>query len=202
MRRGGSRRQVGEGRRTWSLEPGRGVVAAAKGGPFSVEELRGRDPGPGEVLVRIAASGVCHSDMHYVDGHLGDDFPFLLGHEGSGYIESVGDGVDAERVGQFVVLTYQGPLPRVPFLPSGPDRPLPSTRASRDPAGDAVTAGNSRLLSVSALSPSTWSHPRPRPCPYPPTAHPSRPRCWGVRCRRAWGRYCERPESNPERAWR
>lgn len=88
---------------------GRGVVAAAKGGPFTVEGLRRRDPGPGEVLVRIAASGVCHSDMHYVDGHLGDDFPFLLGHEGSGYIEAVGDGVDPERVGQFVVLTYRAP---------------------------------------------------------------------------------------------
>ena len=59
--------------------------------------------------MRIAASGVCHSDMHYVDGHLGDDFPFLLGHEGSGYIEAVGDGVDSRRVGQFVVLTYRAP---------------------------------------------------------------------------------------------
>lgn len=88
---------------------GRGVVAVAKGGPFRVEELRGRDPGPGEVLVRVAASGVCHSDMHYVDGHLGDDFPFLLGHEGSGYIEAVGEGVETRRVGQFVVLTYRAP---------------------------------------------------------------------------------------------
>ena len=88
---------------------GRGVVAAAEGGPISVEELRVQDPGPGEVLVRIAASGVCHSDMHYVDGHLGGDFPFLLGHEGSGYIEAVGEGVDEGRVGQFVVLTYRAP---------------------------------------------------------------------------------------------
>ena len=88
---------------------GRGVVAAVAGGPFSTEELRVRDPGPREVLVRIAASGVCHSDMHYVDGHLGDDFPYLLGHEGAGYIEAVGDGVDAARVGEFVVLTYRAP---------------------------------------------------------------------------------------------
>ena len=88
---------------------GRGVVATARGGPVSVAELRVQDPGPGEVLIRIAASGVCHSDMHYVDGHLGDDFPYLLGHEGSGYIEAVGDGVDAGRVGEFVVLTYRAP---------------------------------------------------------------------------------------------
>lgn len=88
---------------------GRGVVAAARGGPISVEELRVHDPGPGEVLVRIAASGVCHSDMHYVDGHLGDEFPYLLGHEGSGYVEEVGAGVDPSRLGEFVVLTYRAP---------------------------------------------------------------------------------------------
>ena len=87
----------------------RGVVAGARGGPLSVEELRVRNPGPGEVLVRIAAAGVCHSDMHYVDGHLGDDFPYLLGHEGSGYIDTVGEGVDPARVGEFVVLTYRAP---------------------------------------------------------------------------------------------
>ena len=88
---------------------GRGVVVAGKDAPFSVEELRVHDPGPGEVLIRMAASGVCHSDMHYVQGHLGDDFPYLLGHEGSGYIEAVGDGIDERRVGEFVVLTYRAP---------------------------------------------------------------------------------------------
>lgn len=88
---------------------GKGVISAVKGGPISVEELTVADPGPGEVLVRTAASGVCHSNIHYVDGHLGEDFPFLLGHEGSGYIEAVGDGVDRARVGQFVVLTYRAP---------------------------------------------------------------------------------------------
>lgn len=88
---------------------GRGVVAPVRGGPLSVEQLRVKDPGPGEVLVRMAASGVCHSDMHYVDGHLGDEFPYLLGHEGSGHIEAVGDGLGAERIGDFVVLTYRAP---------------------------------------------------------------------------------------------
>lgn len=88
---------------------GRGVVATARGGPISVEELSIGDPGPGEVLVRIAASGVCHSDMHYVDGHLGDDFPYLLGHEGAGFVEAAGDGVDPSRVGKLVVLTYRAP---------------------------------------------------------------------------------------------
>ena len=88
---------------------GRGVAAVARGGPLSVEQLRVPDPGPGEVLIRIAASGVCHSDMHYVDGHLGDEFPYLLGHEGSGYVEAVGDRVDPSRIGDFVVLTYRAP---------------------------------------------------------------------------------------------
>ena len=98
---------------------GKGVISAVRGGPVSVEELTVGDPGPGEVLVRVAASGVCHSDMHYVDGHLGEDFPFLLGHEGSGYIEAVGDGVDAARVGQFIVLTYRAPCHECPCCLAG-----------------------------------------------------------------------------------
>ena len=86
-----------------------GIVAEAKGAPVELVALAVQEPGPGEVLVRIAASGVCHSDIHYVAGHLGEDFPYLLGHEGSGYIEEVGDRVDATRVGEFVVLSYRAP---------------------------------------------------------------------------------------------
>jgi hypothetical protein len=61
----------------------RGVVVRERGGGPRVEHLQLGDAGTGEVLMRILASGVCHSDMYYQLGGLGDDFPYLLGHEGA-----------------------------------------------------------------------------------------------------------------------
>ena len=71
----------------------RGVVATAKKAPVTVETITVPDPGPGEALVRVKACGVCHTDLHYREGGINDDFPFLLGHEAAGTIEAVGDGV-------------------------------------------------------------------------------------------------------------
>ncbi len=71
----------------------RGVVSRSKGAPVSVETVLVPDPGPGEALVSIQACGVCHTDLHYREGGINDDFPFLLGHEAAGTVESVGDGV-------------------------------------------------------------------------------------------------------------
>lgn len=59
----------------------RGVVARAKGEPVAVETIVVPDPGPGEAVVKVQACGVCHTDLHYRDGGVNDDFPFLLGHE-------------------------------------------------------------------------------------------------------------------------
>ena len=62
----------------------RGVVATAKGAPVEVTTIVVPDPGPGEALVRVQACGVCHTDLHYREGGIGDDFPYLLGHEAAG----------------------------------------------------------------------------------------------------------------------
>jgi Zn-dependent alcohol dehydrogenase len=71
----------------------RGVVATGKGKPVTIETVIVPDPGPGEALVRVQACGVCHTDLHYREGGINDDFPFLLGHEAAGTVEAVGEGV-------------------------------------------------------------------------------------------------------------
>ena len=85
----------------------RAVVARAKGDPVTVEGIEVPDPGPGEVLVTVQACGVCHTDLHYREGAINDDFPFLLGHEAAGIVEEVGDGVTNVAVGDFVVLNWR-----------------------------------------------------------------------------------------------
>jgi len=71
----------------------RGVVARAVGEPVNVETIVVPGPGPGEVVVDIQACGVCHTDLHYREGGISDEFPFLLGHEAAGIVETVGEGV-------------------------------------------------------------------------------------------------------------
>ena len=85
----------------------RGVVALAKGEPVSVQTILVPDPGPGEALVAVQACGVCHTDLHYREGGINDDFPFLLGHEAAGVVEAVGPGVTHVEVGDFVVLNWR-----------------------------------------------------------------------------------------------
>ena len=85
----------------------RAVVARSKGAPVSLEIVEVPDPGPGEVVVQVQACGVCHTDLHYREGAINDDFPFLLGHEAAGVVESVGDGVTDVAPGDFVVLNWR-----------------------------------------------------------------------------------------------
>jgi len=85
----------------------RGVVATAKGAPVSVVTIVVPDPGPGEARVRVQACGVCHTDLHYREGGINDDFPFLLGHEAAGVVEAVGDDVTSVAPGDFVVLNWR-----------------------------------------------------------------------------------------------
>ncbi|MGH9207405.1 MAG: alcohol dehydrogenase catalytic domain-containing protein, partial [Acidimicrobiales bacterium] len=87
----------------------RGVVARSKGAPVSIEAVLVPDPGPGEVLVRIAACGVCHTDLHYREGAISDDFPFLLGHEAAGHVEAVGEAVGNVCPGDYVVIAWRAP---------------------------------------------------------------------------------------------
>ncbi|MFI8390859.1 S-(hydroxymethyl)mycothiol dehydrogenase [Streptomyces sp. NPDC085540] len=85
----------------------RAVVARGKSAPVSLETIIVPDPGPGEALVKIEACGVCHTDLHYREGGINDDFPFLLGHEAAGVVESVGEGVTDVVPGDFVILNWR-----------------------------------------------------------------------------------------------
>src|SRR4051812_48345647 len=87
----------------------RGVIARSKGKPVEVVDVQVPDPGPGEALVAVQACGVCHTDLHYREGGINDDFPFLLGHEAAGVVESVGEGVTNVTPGDFVVLAWRAP---------------------------------------------------------------------------------------------
>ena len=85
----------------------RGVVAHKKGDPVSVETIVVPDPGPGEAVVAVQACGVCHTDLHYREGGINDEFPFLLGHEAAGIVEAVGEGVTDVAPGDFVILNWR-----------------------------------------------------------------------------------------------
>lgn len=85
----------------------RGVIARKSGAPVEMTDIVVPHPGPGEVVVSVAACGVCHTDLTYREGGINDEFPFLLGHEAAGTIESVGAGVDSVAVGDFVVLNWR-----------------------------------------------------------------------------------------------
>ena len=85
----------------------RAVVARSKGEPVTVETIEVPDPGPGEVIVDVKACGVCHTDLHYREGAINDEFPFLLGHEAAGIVSEVGEGVDEVAVGDFVILNWR-----------------------------------------------------------------------------------------------
>ncbi|PXY18835.1 S-(hydroxymethyl)mycothiol dehydrogenase [Prauserella muralis] len=85
----------------------RGVIARAKGSPVELTDIVIPDPGPGEVVVAVRACGVCHTDLTYREGGINDEFPFLLGHEAAGTVESVGEGVDSVQPGDFVVLNWR-----------------------------------------------------------------------------------------------
>ena len=86
-----------------------GIVATAKGAEVSLQSILVPDPGPGEALIRVKACGVCHTDLHYREGAINDEFPFLLGHEASGTVESVGDGVNNVAPGDFVIIAWRSP---------------------------------------------------------------------------------------------
>ena len=85
----------------------RGVVAHRVGDPVSIETILVPDPGPGEAVVDVQACGVCHTDLHYREGGINDEFPFLLGHEAAGVVSQVGEGVTDVAPGDFVILNWR-----------------------------------------------------------------------------------------------
>ena len=83
------------------------VIARAKGAPVELVTINVPDPGPGEAVVQVQACGVCHTDLHYREGGINDEFPFLLGHEAAGIVEAVGDDVTGVAPGDFVILNWR-----------------------------------------------------------------------------------------------
>ncbi len=84
-----------------------GVIARSKRAPVELVDITIPDPGPNDVVVRIQACGVCHTDLTYRDGGINDEFPFLLGHEAAGIVEAAGSAVTHVEVGDFVVLNWR-----------------------------------------------------------------------------------------------
>ena len=84
-----------------------GVVVHAKDAPVELTTITIPDPGPGEAVVKIQACGVCHTDLHYIQGGIGEDYPYLLGHEAAGVVESVGEGVRDLAPGDYVILNWR-----------------------------------------------------------------------------------------------
>src|SRR6478735_5670524 len=83
------------------------VIAKEKNAPVSVENILVPDPGPGEALVDILTCGVCHTDLHYKQGGITDDFPILLGHEATGVVSAVGPDVTEVAPGDRVILNWR-----------------------------------------------------------------------------------------------
>ncbi len=84
-----------------------GVISRAKDAPVELVIVNVPDPGPGEAVVAVQACGVCHTDLHYREGGINDEFPFLLGHEAAGTVEAVGDGVVGLEPGDYVILNWR-----------------------------------------------------------------------------------------------
>jgi len=84
-----------------------GVIARAEDAPVETVPIVIPDPGPRDVVVRIQACGVCHTDLTYREGGINDEFPFLLGHEAAGVVETVGDAVTHVAPGDYVVLNWR-----------------------------------------------------------------------------------------------
>jgi S-(hydroxymethyl)mycothiol dehydrogenase len=85
----------------------KGVIARSKGAPTELVVVNVPDPGPGEAVVNVQACGVCHTDLHYREGGIGEDFPYLLGHEAAGIVEAVGEGVRDLSPGDYVILNWR-----------------------------------------------------------------------------------------------
>jgi Zn-dependent alcohol dehydrogenase len=117
----------------------RAAVLERSRAPLTVEELELRPPGPGEVLIRLEASGVCRSDLHQADGDWDDPGPMVLGHEGAGRVEAVGPAVSAPAVGDLVALNWFYPCRTCPGCVAGRPWQCTGTTALSDRLPDGST---------------------------------------------------------------
>ena len=132
----------------------RGVVSHAKGEPVTIETIEVPDPGPGEAVVAVKACGVCHTDLHYREGAINDEFPFLLGHEAAGVVESVGDGVEDVAAGDYVVLAWRAPCGTCRSCVAGQALVLLRVEERR-PADDARRPAAANALGIGAFAEKT-----------------------------------------------
>lgn len=110
----------------------RAVITTGGGKPIELTEIEIPDPGPGDVLVRVVACGLCHSDLNVINGASNDETPTVLGHEASGIVEAVGEGVTGVAVGDFGILSWRAPCGRCrPCLRGHHDHCVSSLVASR-----------------------------------------------------------------------
>ena len=177
------------------------AVIERAGLPPTIETLLLDDPHPGEVLVRMTASGVCHSDLHVRDGEWERPGPIVMGHEGAGVVEAVGAGIDPGVIGpagRAQLVRTLPPLPRVPARPPvglhRVARRCTTPRPTARPAWPARTARRSSPTARSGRWPRPRSSPRRRSCPCPMGSRPRSRRSSAAARRRASGR-CSRPRT-------
>ena len=119
----------------------RGIVAREVGKAAPIERIVLEEPGAGEVRVRVLASGVCHTDLHFQLGSIGT-LPILMGHEGAGVVEAVGPGVESPKVGDYVVLAWRAPCGQCRFCRIGQPHlcaaSLNAQPRQKTPSGDTI----------------------------------------------------------------
>ncbi|HEU5431088.1 MAG TPA: zinc-binding dehydrogenase [Thermomicrobiales bacterium] len=150
----------------------RGAITRTPGEPASIEEFTIDAPGPGEALVRLLASGVCHTDLSAKNGVFGTEgFPFLLGHEGSGVVEQVGEGVVNVKPGDHVILAWRAPCGNCRFCLAGQPHlcgaSLNAEKRMRTTAGETLTP----VLGIGTFCTHTLVHSR-QCVPYDPALPP------------------------------
>jgi S-(hydroxymethyl)glutathione dehydrogenase/alcohol dehydrogenase len=129
----------------------RAAVAFAPNAPLEIREVTLADPGPGEVLVKFLATGLCHSDLHVLDGSLQHAFPVVCGHEGIGDVVEVGDGVTAFAPGDRVIPFLVPDCGRCPFCLSGRTNFCLEFANRQDPAGSPFSLDGVKLARFMAI---------------------------------------------------
>ncbi|MGP3939159.1 alcohol dehydrogenase catalytic domain-containing protein [Streptomyces sp. 6N106] len=119
------------------------AVLHRPGAPLTVEDVDLDDPGPGEVTLRVLAAGVCHSDLHYMKGDLNVRLPAVLGHEGTGIVERVGEGVTRVRPGDTVITLWRPRCGDCEFCTTGRPALCPLGRVQA--ASNGLLDGTQRL---------------------------------------------------------
>jgi S-(hydroxymethyl)mycothiol dehydrogenase len=134
------------------------AVAREAGAPVSFEDILVDPPGPGELRVRVTATGVCHTDLNAKNGHFVPDFPILLGHEAAGVVEEVGPGVSRPRVGETVVLNWRAPCGECRTCLAGRPEKCPSPAVAKPRMRTKDGKPLSRVLGLGTFATRTVVH--------------------------------------------